>query len=90
MECSHSLALKLNVKKDIFSKGVGVQHVEHGLGIHVDKQNDSTPGYNWSAVVAITRNGSRLTINGYPRKCAKDYMNRLGEANHTMKNSKTR
>ena len=54
MECSHALALKLNAKQDAFFEGVSVKHLEHGLGMHVDKQLDSTPGYNWSSVVAMT------------------------------------
>ena len=76
--------------KTLFFEGVSVQHLEDGLGIDVDKQNDSIPGYNWSAIVSMTINGSKLMINRYSRKCAKDYMDRLGEANRTIKNSKTR
>ena len=80
MECSHALALKLNAKQEVFFEGVSVQYLEGGLGIHVDQQNDSIPGYNWSAVVAMTKDGSRLTINGYSRKCGNDYMKRLRKA----------
>ena len=54
-ECSNQLGLKLNSKHDVFFEGVSVQLLENGLGIHVDRQNDSTPGYNWSGVLAMTR-----------------------------------
>ena len=67
-----------------FFEGVSVQLLENGLGIHVDRQNDSTPGYNWSGVLAMTRDSTRLTINGYSRKCAKDFMIRLNKANHNV------
>ena len=80
MEFSDALAVKLNANREVFFEGVSVQHLEGELGIHVDKQNDSIPGYNWSAVVAMTKDGSRLTINGYSRKCGKDYMDRLRNA----------
>ena len=83
-ECSNQLGLKLNSKHDVFFEGVSVQLLENGLGIHVDRQNDSTPGYNWSGVLAMTRNSTRLTINGYSRKCAKDFMIRLNKANHNV------
>ena len=73
-ECSNQLGLKLNSQHDVFFEGVSVQLLENGLGIHVDRQNDSTPGYNWSGVLAMTRNSTWLTINGYSRKCAKDFM----------------
>ena len=80
MECSHALALKLNAKQETFFEGVSVQYLEGVLGINVDQQNDSIPGYNWSAVVAMKKDASRLTINGYSRKCGKDYMKRLRKA----------
>ena len=80
MECSHALAVKLNANQEVFFEGVSVQRLEGGLGIHVDGQNDSIPGYNWSDVVAMTKDGSRLTMNGYSRKCGKDYMARLRNA----------
>ena len=83
-ECSNQLGLKLNSKHDVFFEGVSVQLLENGLGIHVDRQNDSTPGYNWSGVLAMTRNSTRLTINGYSRKCAKDFMIRLNKAKHNV------
>ena len=83
-ECSDQLRLQLNSKHDVFFEGVTVQLLENSLGIHVDRQNDSTPGYNWSGVLAMTRNSTRLTINGYSRKCAKDFMIRLNKANHNV------
>ena len=77
---SHVLANKLNCKHNVFFEGVSVQCLQNGLSIHVDTQNDNLPGYNWSGVLAMTRNGIRLTYNGYTRKCARHYMKRLREA----------
>ena len=77
---SHVLANKLNCKHNVFFEGVSVQCLQNGLSLHVDTQNDSVSGYNWSDVLAMTRNGTRLTHNGYTRKCAHHYMKRLREA----------
>lgn len=73
-EYSNQLGLKLNSRHDVIFEGISVQLLENSLGIHVDRQNDSIPGYNWSGVLVITRNSTRLTINGYSRKCAEDFM----------------
>ena len=78
-EFSHVLANKLNCKHTVFFEGVSVQCLKNGLSIHVDTQNDSVPGYIWSGVLAMTRNGTRSTYNGYTRKCAPHYMKRLRE-----------
>ena len=80
VEFSNVLANKLNCKHNVFFEGVSVQCLQNGLSIHVDTQNDNVPGYNWSGVLAMTRNGTRLTYNGYTRKCARHYMKRLREA----------
>ena len=71
MECRHALALKLKAKQKVFFEGVSVQYLEGVLGIHVNQQNDSIPGYNWSSVVSMKKDGSCswLTINDYSRKC---------------------
>ena len=80
VEFSNVLANKLNCKHNVFFEGVSVQCLQNGLSIHVDTQNDNVPGYNWSGVLAMTRNGTRLTYNGYTQKCARHYMKRLREA----------
>ena len=80
VEFSNVLANKVNCKHNVFFESVSVQCLQNGLFIHVDTQNDSVPGYNWSGVLAMTRNGTRLTYNGYTRKCTRHYMKRLREA----------
>ena len=80
------LADKLNTKNNVFFEGVTVQCLQDGLSIHVDTENDSTPGYNWSGVLAMTRTGNRLTINGYTRRCAYHYMNRIRKARDAYEN----
>ena len=73
---------KLNYKLNVFFEGVSIQCLQNRLSIHVDTQNDSVTGYNWSGVLTMTRNGTRLSYNGYTRKCARYYLKRLREAKY--------
>ena len=91
-ECSTKLADHLQYKdKDelYFEAGTfaHIREVGQKLGVHVDVNNDSSDGYEYTGVVSFfvkhDKNHSRVSVIGYNRKCCREWMKRLRNCENT-------
>ena len=81
---SKELQIKLNSSVKVYFEGGTIQYIQNKLRLHVDSLNDATSGYNWSGVLANTCLHGRLTYNGYCRKVAHEFMERLEHAKNML------
>ena len=77
---SKQLQNKLNSSVKVYFEGGTIQYIQNKLRLHVYSLNDVTSGYGWSGVLASTCLDGRLTYNGYCRKVAHDFMERVKHA----------
>ena len=67
----------INSRKKIYFEGASMQSNIGDLPIHMDVENCSQEGYNYSCILSLNVNGIRCAWIGYFRKRAYNYMLRL-------------
>lgn len=79
-EFSNELRDILGVRGDIYFEGGTIQYNLNDIEMHMDTENCSEGGYQYSSVLATKVNGVRITWIGYNRKRAAMYMIRKRKA----------
>ena len=83
-EFSNDLKTILGSREKVFFEGGSVQANIDNFLPHIDSENCAELGYNYSSVLSIKINGTRVSWIGYNRKRAHTYMVRKRQAQQRL------